>query len=58
MQAPPLAKEVDIGAHHVVMMYLEKYMDLVFSFSGGIGKVFKAAGEFNKMRDVKVLHLP
>lgn len=54
MQAPPPGKEIDIGAHHIVMMYLEKYMKLVFSFSDGLGNMFKAAPVFNKMRDVQV----
>lgn len=55
VQAPPPGKEVDIGAHHIVMLYIEKYMDYVFSFSGGIFKIWAAAPGFQKMLDVKVL---
>lgn len=54
LQAPPPGKEVDIGAHHIVMMYLEKYMTVTFSYSGGLFSVFKAAKEFSKMRNVQV----
>lgn len=36
------------------MMYLEQYMNLAFSFSNGLGSIFKAAPVFNKMRNVKV----
>jgi hypothetical protein len=54
VQAPPAYKEVEIGAHHIVMMYLEKYMSLVLKSYESIFNIFKVVPEYKKMLNVKV----
>jgi hypothetical protein len=54
VQAPPAYKEVEIGAHHIVMMYLEKYMGLVFKSYESIFSIFKVVPEYKKMLNVEV----
>lgn len=47
-QPAPRGREVDIGAHHIVLQYLECYTKTVF-----FGSMFRGSPEFAKMRDVK-----
>jgi hypothetical protein len=54
VQAPPPNKEVEIGAHHIVTMYLEKYMDLAFKSYENILNIFTVVPEYQKMLKVKV----
>lgn len=45
--APP-GREVDIGAHHVVLQYLERYTKILF-----FGSPFQSSPEYAKMLDVR-----
>jgi hypothetical protein len=54
VQAPPPSKEVEIGAHHIVMMYLEKYTDLGLKSYESVLNIFTVVPEYQKMLKVKV----
>jgi hypothetical protein len=54
VQAPDEYKEVEVGAHHIVMMYLEKYMDLVVKCYENIFNVFTVVPEYQRMLNVTV----